>query len=188
MLAVKIGGNAIKEILYENKSTGVWVTESGELLSYKKIIKLYPSGSGYLTFGLCAGFTKDGKPTTIRRYLHRVVAEAFIPNPTGLPQVNHKDGNKSNNHYLNLEWISSSKNIKHAHEQGLTKNRAIVKPIRLTQEEIIEYYTRVTGGESIQSVAKSSGRPRTTISSLINKRCHVETTDKIDKGELCLEQ
>lgn len=51
--------------------------------------------------------------------LHRMVAQAFVPNPEGLPQVNHIDGNKSNNNVSNLEWISNTDNAHHAIANGL---------------------------------------------------------------------
>lgn len=59
----------------------------------------------------------DGVSET--HYVHRIVAEAFLPNPLGLPQVNHKDGNKENNKVSNLEWVSASDNMKHGHSIGL---------------------------------------------------------------------
>lgn len=66
------------------------------------------SGKGYLYVDLY----KDGKRH--RKYVHRLVAEAYIPNPNNLPFVNHIDGNPKNNNYKNLEWCSARQNVEHA--------------------------------------------------------------------------
>ena len=63
---------------------------------------------GYLTVGL----TKNNRNKTF--IVHRVVAKAFIPNPDNLPQVNHKDENKSNNNASNLEWCTCKYNIQYS--------------------------------------------------------------------------
>lgn len=54
--------------------------------------------------------------------VHRLVAEAYIPNPFQKAQVNHKDGNKLNNHVSNLEWVTAQENVQHALENGIFGN------------------------------------------------------------------
>ena len=69
----------------------------------------------------------DHKPQC--RKVHREVALAFIPNPDNLPEVNHIDGNKENNHVSNLEWCTRSHNVKHSFDTGLKQ------PHRWTADE-----------------------------------------------------
>lgn len=74
------------------------------------------------TCGYCqTGLTKDGKR---KRYMtHRLVAEAFIPNPNGFSEINHKDENKLNNTVDNLEWCDRIYNINYGtgHDRGSDK-------------------------------------------------------------------
>lgn len=67
----------------------------------------------------------DGTQQRVR--VHRLVAEAFIPNPDNLPQVNHKDGNKANNKIENLEWRTIRENLLHAFRTGLHPNEKFEK-------------------------------------------------------------
>lgn len=62
-----------------------------------------------------------GNGKYVVKSVHRLVAEQHIPNPSNLPQVNHKDFNKQNNCVDNLEWVSASTNIKHAYDAGKIK-------------------------------------------------------------------
>lgn len=80
-----------------------------------KIIKCHYNTKKYLDVELSNNEFRN------RYRIHRLVAEAFIPNPENKPQVNHKDGNKANNHVDNLEWCNNSENQKHAFANGLNK-------------------------------------------------------------------
>lgn len=70
---------------------------------------------GYLNIDLY----KNGKRSKNR--VNRLVATAFIPNPDNKPEVNHKDGNKTNNHASNLEWVTKKENCRHAWDNNLVK-------------------------------------------------------------------
>ena len=79
-----------------------------------KVQKLHKNQDRYLC---CTLRLEDGSRKTFK--VHRMVAEKFIPNPENKPEVNHKDGDKSNNKISNLEWNTHSENIQHAWDTGL---------------------------------------------------------------------
>ena len=92
------------------------VSETGIIRNYcTKVIKKPSIGktSPYLLTQFYLGNNKR------KSYLiHRLVALYFIPNPENKLQVNHKDKNKLNNHYSNLEWVTPKENMKHHYENG----------------------------------------------------------------------
>ena len=96
------------------------ITIDGNVWSYKrkKFLKHKSTKNGYRQVNLC----KEGKKKTY--YIHRLVAEVFIPNPDNLPQVNHKDEDKSNNCVSNLEWCDAKYNINYG-----TRIERISKPV-----------------------------------------------------------
>lgn len=84
--------------------------------------------------------TETGIKASRKMYsIHRLVAEAFIPNPNNLPQINHIDGNKDNNCVENLEWCDNGYNQHHAYETGLknkAKNSAHCNFRKLTDQQV----------------------------------------------------
>ena len=98
---------------------GYQVSNFGRVKSLKRggerIMSLTPNHSGYLQVGLSC----NNKVKKCR--VHRLVAQAFIPNSLNKPQINHIDGDKLNNRADNLEWATASENIRHALATGLKK-------------------------------------------------------------------
>lgn len=78
---------------------------------------------------------KNGKVKTIG--IHRLVAQAFIPNVDNKPCINHKDGNKQNNVVTNLEWVTYSENALHSYSNSFRKTRPVVQ---LKNGEVVEIY------------------------------------------------
>lgn len=74
---------------------------------HQAILRPFRNHNGYLIATLLCNGEKR------RTGVHRLVAQAFIPNPDGKPQINHKDGNKENNAPTNLEWVTCSENNLH---------------------------------------------------------------------------
>ena len=86
--------------------------------------------------------------------LHRVIAITYIPNPDDLPQVNHKDGNKSNNNYLNLEWVTGQQNVTHSVEQGLVKRGNKRPNAMLTDDQVRELRQLRKDGKSYYDLGR----------------------------------
>ena len=86
-----------------------------------RVLRPSKDGCGYSQVILC----KDGKGNQFK--VHRLVATAFIPNPKNKKEVNHIDGNKSNNYVDNLEWNTHSENQQHSIKTGLRTKSGLPK-------------------------------------------------------------
>lgn len=95
-----------KEINIEGRIFKVF--NNGDIISPRGInLKPQDSGKGYKYVAL----GKGRKPVKKNYYIHILVAECFVNNPQGLPEINHKDSNRANNHFKNLEWVTRLENI-----------------------------------------------------------------------------
>lgn len=97
-----------------------------------KIKKIRLNEKGYCVTTL----SLNNKSKTVR--IHRLVALAFIPNPENKPEVNHKDGNKENNHVDNLEWVTRKENMKHAYENRLFVHGENMHNSKLKPDDVME--------------------------------------------------
>jgi hypothetical protein len=102
--------------------------EGGLKRNPSKVLKHGKCSNGYLIVSFSVDSVKSNQS------VHRLVARAFIPNESNKPQVNHKDGNKHNNHIDNLEWMTRSENGLHAYR--VLGNKAWNKGMK--QQAIIE--------------------------------------------------
>lgn len=90
------------------------VSTKGYITNGRKRMKTYKINSGYEALKLVS---VHGRESVL---LHRVVAGTFLPNPDNKPEVNHKNGDKSDCSLGNLEWATSSENKRHARHTGLS--------------------------------------------------------------------
>lgn len=133
------------EDYYEVSNTGkvrrkdhITVYKNGARARFSQTI-LKPSvfKKGYLMVYLSVKSKKKTKS------VHRIVAEAFIPNPENKETVNHKDLDKTNNHVSNLEWLTNEENIQHSIDNGMYKVREIRNRNRRKKEKgvyLSDYY------------------------------------------------
>lgn len=129
-----------------------YASDYGEIKNIKtdRILKQQISNKGYAKTNIII----NGKIKTI--FIHKVVAELFIPNPLNLPYINHKDGNKLNNFASNIEWCTPSQNTRHALDHGLINplKGSECYQAKLTEQDIIAIRNKYKEGFTFNELAK----------------------------------
>jgi hypothetical protein len=128
----------------------IWQTYPEKELRPRRI------GAGYLGIQV----KLDGSRKDL--YVHRLVAEAFVPRLPHRTEVNHKDGDKQNNCASNLEWTTHSENHQHAAKTGLS---AVVV---FSPEQVLEVKRQLVNGARVKDVAASFGTTTSAISHIKN--------------------
>lgn len=152
--------NIFREI---NGVSGYSISFEGVVLNDKRQLELK-------TFKTKGGYTRVSIKS--KKYLvHRLVAIAFLDNPENKSEVNHKDGNKDNNHYSNLEWVTASENIQHGHRIGLNNQKGSKNnSSKLTEFQVIEIRKRYAGGDNLTSIAKTFNTKVSNIFYIVNRK------------------
>ena len=114
----------IKKVLWKDliNYEGIYkISEKGDIMNNSEKILKTSIRSGYNALSL----TKDKKSKTIN--IHKLVAMTFLdpPDSEDMNNINHIDGNKFNNHFSNLEWVTSKRNCEHAQQTGLKNNKVL---------------------------------------------------------------
>lgn len=141
-------------------------TSRGSRHFHSYVLSPAVSNKGYLLVLLC----KDGKQHTKR--VHRLVAEAFLPNIYNFSQINHLDGNKQNNCVDNLEWCDNSRNQIHAFQMQLNTPRKgeLNGSHKLNENEVRSIRFKYSKGESEQQLGKEYGVSSTQIHRIVTNR------------------
>lgn len=114
---------------------------------------------GYFRVTLC----KNGRAR--HWFVHRLVASAFIPNPTGRPYINHKDTDKNNNDVSNLEWATAKENTLHAVANGV---HSFMQKNKITPADVPVILNRIAAGENRKQIAADYGTQESHIFKIKN--------------------
>lgn len=137
-----------------NNNGGKWLVKG-------RILKPNLNSHGYLQVILCKNGIHRAKT------VHRLIAEAFIKNPNNYPQINHKNGIKTDNRVDNLEWCDQSHNMRHAYKNGLSSKIGEKNSrAKLTKKQVIEIKARLLVGFKCVGLAKEYDVNPATISDI----------------------
>lgn len=141
------------------------------------ILKTAVDRDGYEYLGLCLG----GEVKTIKA--HRLIADIFLENPQSLPQVNHKDGVRSNNAASNLEWVTQSMNMRHAFDDlgrkswqhGSEHGNTLLK-----SQDILDIFRLALAGETQAAIGAKYDVERSYISKILWRKCRLDVDVPLD--------
>lgn len=155
-----------------SKKINIWgsdyiVLSNGEIIgSHGNLLKQRKDKDGYMA--VTVG-NNQIRRSSVR--VHRIVASAFLDNPDNLPEVNHKDFNRSNNSLENLEWVSHHDNVNHSFQAGhysenkSGENNGRAKISWQTVREIRDSYRDMN---NISCISKAYGIPYSTIFNIVH--------------------
>lgn len=141
----------VKSLVFKNGT----VTKRKE-----RILTPTDNGNGYLIISLIKGGKRKN------HYIHRLVADAFVARPTGKNVVNHKDFNKKNNNYKNLEWCTQKENI----DYSICNMK---KPKKATKSKTGEKYIYIRNGRYRLSIKGKTDKTFLTLEEAIRYRNEV---------------
>lgn len=154
-----------KELVMEGCNGMYLVSNMGRIwsVSYNKELKQNVDRNGYCRV------TLEVNLKTTEKKIHILVAKVFIPNPNGLPEIDHIDGNKKNNRVDNLEWVTGKENVNRAVEKGLHSNTRVIRVVETGEIfNTIAKFKRVYQCKSNSSVDKALNKGK------IVKGVHIE--------------
>jgi hypothetical protein len=141
----------------------------------EKLLRPGKGSHGYHGVMLCKN--GEGKIHTV----HRLVAEAFLENPLGLSDVNHKDENKLNNSVENLEWCTRKYNIRYSRSPVLHKGGPLNPNARLSAESVVAIRELAIRGVFPSDISKIFDVSNTAIRAIINGRSHTNVKVVLQK-------
>jgi hypothetical protein len=158
--------------LYEASDMGNIKTFNWKNKGIEKIMSPALDGTGYLRTMLK---NDNGKTHTIK--VHRIILLTFVGEPKEEQECNHKNGIRSDNRLINLEWVSHSKNLSHSFHIGLSDNKGEKNPCAsLTDKEVLEirrnyqYGKNCKRGQTKQEIADQYNTTFNVIKQLVQGR------------------